>query len=166
MKDKTATEIEVWKQIEEIPSKYEVSSNGIIRNSISGKTVSQRKMYKGYMTVMLYFNNKSYHRRVHKLMMEAFYGVSKDKVVNHLDGDRANNILSNLEYVFYRENVCHGKVVKGLTGTTFFKPRDKWQSRILIDGKRRFLGYFDTKEQAHEAYKIALKENGLENKYV
>ena len=54
----------------------------------------------GYKKVILYKNNKRYHRSIHRLVAIAFI-PNKDKerdVVNHIDGVKPNNCVSNLEW--------------------------------------------------------------------
>lgn len=57
---------------------------------------------------------------VHRLLMEAFYGLDADKVcVNHINGNRSDNRIENLEWVSYLENTTHAiNVLKSLTPTT------------------------------------------------
>lgn len=46
----------------------------------------------------------------------------------------------------------------GYKGVTWDKREQKWRARIGKEGKRKHLGYFDTAEEAHEAYKNAAPE--------
>jgi hypothetical protein len=43
----------------------------------------------------------------------------------------------------------------GLLGAHYYSSRDCWESRIMVNGVKTFLGYFDTAQEAHEAYMIA-----------
>jgi hypothetical protein len=156
-----------WKPTKEFSEKYEVSSFGGVRNCITKRDISLYLHPKGYVYVSLYFKGKRLSRRVHKLVMEAFSEKKDGQVINHINRDRADNRLENLEYISVRENVCHGFSIKNsYVGITFSKPKQKWQARITVDGKRKFLGHFPTEKQAGEAYISALTANGVENKYV
>jgi hypothetical protein len=46
----------------------------------------------------------------------------------------------------------------------YYRDRDKWKCIIVIDGKQKFIGYFDTEEMAHKAYVEACIEHGYENR--
>ncbi len=112
---------------------------------------------KGYVRVML--TNPTGIRRghfVHRIVAATFLGESKLQV-NHKDLNKQNNAASNLEYVTNRENSVHafsGKQKSSkYVGVT--KSRERWQAQKMIDGKRTYLGVFDTQELAHAAYQKA-----------
>lgn len=88
----------------EFPSYY-IWSNGSVTN-LSGHSLAILKGRYGYMTAHLSHKGKAVKKLVHRLVMEAFRGSSKLHV-NHLDGDKSNNHISNLEYVTAQENVDH-----------------------------------------------------------
>jgi hypothetical protein len=60
----------------------------------------------GYRQVGVWKDGRSVTYLVHRLVMEAFVGFDS-REINHIDGDKTNNRLSNLEYCSRRENVCH-----------------------------------------------------------
>lgn len=85
----------------------------------SGKVLKQSINKSGYCYVNLFKNKKIKSMRVHRLVMYSFYGESKLQV-NHLDGDKANNKLDNLEYCTAKENVRHAHdvlCIKKLNGS-------------------------------------------------
>jgi hypothetical protein len=100
-----------YKPIPSFPQ-YEVSQGGVVRK-VSDKSVCKPFLnVDGYVVVAFWHNNKVVHRRVHRLVMEAWVGKDS-REVNHIDGDKQNNRLSNLEYVTHQENVDHA-VTTGL----------------------------------------------------
>ncbi|HDP5827287.1 TPA: HNH endonuclease [Staphylococcus aureus] len=109
---------EEWRDIPNYEGLYQVSNLGRVKSlarktnqtnknrHIKEKILRQRKQKYGYTEVTLRKNNKRVHHRVHRLVMLAFTG-SSELPVNHIDGDKSNNIVSNLEYCTYQENTIH-----------------------------------------------------------
>lgn len=95
-----------WKQIEEFPN-YEVSESGVVRN-VNTKVELKHKIDKGYHRVTLYDNGKPTRKPVHQLVAETFHGKHPNKSeINHVDGDKSNNHICNLEYCSRSENLKH-----------------------------------------------------------
>lgn len=101
-----------WKPIKGYEGLYEVSNDGRVRRIrfINGshnfekiKECKQTLNSWGYMTVNLCKNGKSNTKRVHRLVAIAFLGES-DLQIDHIDGNKQNNRLDNLEYVTPKEN--------------------------------------------------------------
>lgn len=82
--------------------------------------------------------------------------------VDHKDGDGLNNTRDNLRLATKSENQCNrGKSItntSGFKGVYWKKDKKKWYAQICKNYDRKFLGYFDTKEDAFEAYCVASKE--------
>ena len=96
---------EEWKDIENYKGLYQVSNFGNVRNH--NKKISQFNS-KGYLCVSLYKNNQKKNLRVHRLVAQAFLENKYNKrEVNHIDGNKHNNCLSNLEWVTSKENKEH-----------------------------------------------------------
>lgn len=86
---------------------YSVNENGEVF-STRGKLLCQWTDNVGYKQVVLYRDGKRYYKRVHRLIYEAFNGKIPDKLmVNHIDEDKNNNNLSNLEIITNRQNIKH-----------------------------------------------------------
>lgn len=101
--------------------------------------------------------------KLHQLVAAAFlhYKFQGIKlVVDHVDSNKQNNHLDNLRVISHRENVSKEKLIKsGLpTGVYYNKLAKKYQSYIQINKKRIHLGYFNTIEDASNAYQNKLKE--------
>jgi len=80
---------------------YRASEDGLIikiRKDGTPLTLSQRKDSDGYLRVNLYVEGNVYTRFVHQLIALAFLPGEPTKEVNHLDGDKANNHYTNLEW--------------------------------------------------------------------
>lgn len=62
----------------------------------------------GYLAVNLYNGGKLYHRYIHRLVAEAFIpNPNEYKEVNHIDCDKKNNSIHNLEWVNRKKNLKH-----------------------------------------------------------
>lgn len=87
---------------------YDVAENGVVTNK-HGKQMKQwnNKMFK-YMAVTLSQNNKPFVKYVHRLVAEIYIPNPDNKAqVNHKDGNKLNNHVSNLEWVTVSENIQH-----------------------------------------------------------
>lgn len=92
----------------------------------------------------------------------------KGKVVDHIDGDGLNNRRSNLRICSTSENMMNrGKQLNNTSGFKgVFRERKKWRARIRVNGNAIYLGCFDDKLKAYEAYKKAcIKYHGEYAKY-
>lgn len=99
---------EIWSKIKDLNhTKYLISTFGNIKNTETGYILE--KNYKsGYPTVLLTHHGISKTYKVHKLVAKTFLDNYDDKlVVNHIDGDKTNIKLSNLECITQSENVKH-----------------------------------------------------------
>jgi hypothetical protein len=109
--------MEIWKDIDGYENLYQISNLGRIKSlshinnlgklrpeCILGNRLSDR----GYHTAVLYDNGKPKSFRVHRLVAFAFIPNPDNKPhVNHIDGVKSNNLISNLEWVTISENQKH-----------------------------------------------------------
>ena len=87
---------------------YEVDKEGKIYRIGNDKEKYQATNRDGYKVAALYKDNKSTAKTVHRLVALAFLPNPENKpCVNHIDGDKTNNKLENLEWVTYSENTIH-----------------------------------------------------------
>ena len=126
-----------WKQIIDFP-KYEVSNYGEVRHIATGYIKSQKKDACGYLVVSLSTGHAKVKLiKVHRLVAEAFIpNLNNKPQVNHIDGDKTNNCVENLEWVTAKENVQHCYKVLGYKGSHFGKlGKDNEQSKIVLQIK-------------------------------
>lgn len=88
--------MEEWRMISGFP-KYEVSNKGRIRNAKTGRIMKPSVDSRGYKSVCLRKDGLSHSRRIHKLVTESFVGDADNNDVIHIDRDRSNNDLDNLQ---------------------------------------------------------------------
>ncbi len=117
--------MEEWKPIADYEGYYEISSYGRVKsvervvehpslvNGAKYKTIPERirkpNIMKGYHCVSLAKDGKYKVYRIHRLVIEHFGEAqpSEEHQVNHIDGDKGNNHIENLEWVTPKENTCH-----------------------------------------------------------
>lgn len=141
---------------------YQVSNHGRVRG-ISGNLIARIINDRGYERVRLRKNGKWHSKPVHRLVAETHMNIEPNHPVNHVDGNKANNHVSNLERTTTRENTTH--YYGRMTGASKNSGCNTWKSQIRINGVNLYLGSFPTQIDAHNAYLEAMKEHGIENKY-
>lgn len=110
---------EIWKPVVGYEGLYEVSCFGNIRSidridsagmRRAGKMMHQCNDLDGYLLTGFCMNGKTRSMRVHRIVAEAFIS-NPDALphVNHIDGDKKNNRVENLEWVTHRQNKEHAK---------------------------------------------------------
>lgn len=162
---------EIWKDIEGYEGYYQVSNMGRVKSlSRPIYTIETHKMYRiskekikcfkidkdGYRTVTLSIDGNDKTFKVHRLVAQAFIPNPNNlPEVNHIDLDRSNNFVNNLEWCIHSDNIKHsqdaGKYIIGNTGTN----NGRSKTVNVFDNKHRYLKTFNSiKETA-----IWLKEN-------
>jgi hypothetical protein len=113
----------------------------------------------GYLLIRV--NGVDY--RAHRIAWVYVYGTDPD-TIDHVNGDRADNRIENLRDVDATGNARNAKRrddnISGTTGVGFYPKTGRWRARINRGGKTVLLGYFDTKEEAIAARKVAESEGG------
>ena len=108
--------VELWKPvpIPEFIEDYEISSLGRVRRlrnmppSLAGRILKPHKIPKGYCQVRLCSPVDRRMLLIHRLVMLAFVGPVPERMqVNHLNGNKEDNCLENLEYTTASANVRH-----------------------------------------------------------
>ena len=102
---------EVWRPVVGYEGFYEISTFGRIKSLPRTTPGGIRKIYinkhNGYCYICLSKNGERTQYRVHRLVMNAFVGECSDKQINHINGDKTDNRLKNLEYCTASENLIH-----------------------------------------------------------
>lgn len=123
--------MELWKNDSEFGNYYEVSNKGQIRNK-KGKILKQELHSTGCYRIRLCICQKKFSRSVHRMVANTFISNPKNKPeVNHIDGNRLNNKLENLEWVTKQENMNHA-VETGLINNPFGKDSRNSKFRITV----------------------------------
>ena len=123
-------EKEIWKSIKNYDGKYEVSNTGRIKSLARYYSkvdiIMKPFILKGYEKVTLMLNGKRSCFRVNRLVAEAFLdNLGFKSEVNHIDANKKNNNVSNLEWAKRKENLKHAH-----TYSLFKKGEDKHNSKL------------------------------------
>lgn len=108
---------------------------------------------RGYKSGRIF--DKTYHG--HRVVWACCYGEWPD-VVDHINGNRADNRLANLRNVNKAENARRKFKGETTAGVSFCNRRKKWRARVNFDYKESHLGYFATQQEA-----IAVREEANKN---
>jgi len=107
-------EAEIWVDVPGFSGVYEVSSFANVRRKGCGHNLKLcAKAGAGYIKCTLHSGGDRVQTYLHRVVCEAFNGPSNGREVNHIDGNKENNLPSNLEWVTRSENVNHGYYVLG-----------------------------------------------------
>lgn len=111
---------EIWKDIEGYEGLYQVSNLGRVKSlkryrsnhtklqAVPEKIKSTRLDNQGYKLIDLYKDSKGKTIRIHRIVAEMFIDNPNSKeTVNHIDGNKQNNIVDNLEWASFKEQNKH-----------------------------------------------------------
>lgn len=126
--------MEIWKDIKNYEGIYQISNLNKVKSlsrillDITGRkqAIKERIMVQsinnsGYKYVPLSKNNSVINHHIHRLMAETFIANTENKPqINHIDSNKLNNNLTNLEWCTQSENIIHafnnGKIIPWLKG--------------------------------------------------
>lgn len=104
----------------------------------------------GYMKVCINYK----HYFLHRIIWALVYGEFPRGQIDHIDGDKANNRITNLREADPSQNCANRKLHSnnrhGMKGVT--PSYGRWTARVAFRGKRHHIGTFDTQQEAYAAY--------------
>jgi len=177
--NKSTREIKMKEQIKQIKGYeglYSISSYGYViseaKSWLSGlgliqtkkETIVKDEMDKyGYAKLNLYKNKIRKTFTIHTLVWDSFGNKKRNGhklQIDHLDNNKLNNRIDNLQLLTPRENSHKACLLKKSSskyvGVCWNILKQKWISNIRIDKKQTYLGQFDNEYNAHLAYQKAL----------
>jgi hypothetical protein len=104
---------EIWMPVFGYEKLYEVSTLGRVKRLPSGlysdgHIIKSKAARGGYLQVGLCKDNKVWNAKIHRLVALTFILTSdSNKQVNHIDGNKQNNNVDNLEWITAKENTHH-----------------------------------------------------------
>ena len=115
----------MWKPIKDWEDLYMVNEFGDVKNIVTGNTIVGDDNGSGYKRVKLWRNKQSEMKYRHRLVAETFIPNPNNlPEVNHIDSNRSNNHIDNLEWVSRKQNKRHSQIYgneKSCCGRTAFQ---------------------------------------------
>ena len=120
-----------------------------LKHFVKGSRNRRGYLVFGFQTKIIY---------VHRFIYETYYNIrlTRNQLINHIDFNKQNNVISNLEVVTTqqnkqwvgrnRNNLC------GVKGIHWYKRYKKWCAKIRLNNNLKHIGYFETKNEANDAY--------------
>jgi hypothetical protein len=168
---------EIWKDIPNYEGYYQVSNFGnvrtlerIIKNKkgkeIKYKSKLRKPSLSEYRMIALCKNGNVKVFKISRLVCILFVNGKNDlnNIVNHKDGNKYNDVYTNLEWSNNSENIIHAydnnlnKCKNKIRGVFFEKRRNKWVAYLYRNNKNIFLGRFQTEKEAINEYNLKLNE--------
>ena len=161
--DKEEKEIERWARLKKHPQ-WQISSFGRIKNQYGNVTPHYINSV-GYPQKDMTLNGRKYHFQLHILMGIAFIPNPLNKpFIDHIDGIRDNNHLSNLRWSNRvqnnqnRKKIPDDKFTSKYKGVSYDPVNKKWLAQYSQDGKLRYKQRFEDEIAAALAYNNAVKQ--------
>lgn len=95
----------------------------------------------------------------HRLAWLYVQGEWPSSEIDHCDGDKTNNAISNIRLCTRSQNLANRPTSIGLKGASFSNEKRKWRAQITVEGECRHIGYFENEEAAHRAYCVAAEKS-------
>lgn len=183
--DNPVLNTEIWEKIIDYP--YEISNHGNIRRNPDAPYKHKNKEYvkpyinnKGYSCVHFYKNSKMYSFLIHRLIAIAFIPNTNNLPdINHIDGNKLNNDVSNLEWCTHQQNMQHAwdnnlhsnrhacasvkrkRSTSKYIGVSWSEQRKRWCVYVGFNGKHYSAGRFINEIDAATAHDNFIKEKNL-----
>lgn len=147
-----------WKEITGFPG-YQVNKKGevitlhYLHHNITRK-LKPRKSKNGYYSVCLYKDGKAYSKLIHRIVAQTFI-PNPDNLpqVNHIDGNKTNNNVNNLEWVSNSDNIKHA--IKNnliskerLIDTTEIMSQNNRKAVLQFDMQGKFIARYNSAQEA------------------
>ena len=164
-----------WKRVPEFitDNVHYVSDTGLV-TKVNTKPEEEKYLKagqtpNGYLKVSLLQDGRYKPRNIQILVLAAFVGERPYKLeIDHIDGNKTNNNLNNLEYVTSQENKLRARnlglaestsMASNFFGVGWHRTAERWRASFRHDGKQVYLGMFDSSHEAAKAVNEYIEEN-------
>jgi len=176
---------EIWKDIPNYEGLYQISNLGRVkslerivlqkngRKRVQHELIRKpRKVYKGYLQIDLWKNHEYSAKRINRLVAQAFIPNPENKPeVNHIDGNKENNCVDNLEWVTGKENMQHA-IRTGLWKASHSPKKNRKSKKIIqLDDENNVIKVWDSIRDIMKYYNLKYSShiyaciNGKRNHY-
>ncbi len=173
--------MEIWKDIKGYEGFYQISNYGQVKSMnrsvkySNGKIVKYKSKLRNascseYRLISLSKNGNVKVFKISRLVAMHFLPKIKYKnIVNHKDGNKYNDHVSNLEWCNNSENVLHAvknnltKTKNKVSGVFFEERRNKWAAYLYRNNKNIFIGRYENYEDAVYNRNLVLNKINIEN---
>lgn len=165
---------EEWKLINDY-NNYSVSNLGRVRNDKTGRILKCSLNKDGYLFVGLSKNGIVKFFKIHRLVGIHFLpNLENKETIDHRNQEKLDNSVFNLRWATKSEQIANiekrQNTSSTFVGVCFDKNSNKWKAdircqKLLGKGKRKYLGSFNTEEEANSAREKFIIDNHLEEFY-
>lgn len=117
----------------------------------------------GYLIITIKTPSRRYLLRCHRICWLLYYGFWPNNLLDHINGNRSDNRISNLRLASNQQNQRNRKVrinsSSKYKGVSWHERNQKWQVYVGVNSKNTNLGYYNSEEEAARAYDKAAREH-------
>lgn len=178
----------IWKDIPEFENYYQASNTGLVKSKdrlvatkhgatrcVKSKILKPQVNYLGYKYVDLSCEGIKKRKTVHQLIFATFNSKFKyGQMVNHINGDKSINVISNLEFSNHVHNNTHAHTLTTTTkpGKSKYRnvsirqdkrnksPKTTYVASVKLESKRHYIGSYSLETDAAKAVDSFLDEIG------
>lgn len=116
--------IETWKDIDGYEEKYQISNYGRLKSIKKDLVMKPMIATNGYLVACLWKDNKQRKFGIHRLVAQHFIDNPHNyKEVNHIDENKTNNMVNNLEWCDHKKNINYGTCKERISASQINHPK-------------------------------------------